>query len=113
MTLGRKLTYPTTDTRAHVVEGALATVVFLEYRERNGSWREQDLGLHSRKRPRYWRGQTALPDCQFLDGDACWYDGSTGGAIGAAHTLRTEGADALFSRLEDWYNARFGKEVTR
>jgi hypothetical protein len=113
----RKLIYPTRDTRAHVVEGVFATVAFIEYRDRAGTktsaWREQDLGMHSRKRPRYWRGRTALPNCQFLNGDACWYDGSFGGAITAKSILTKQGSDALFDDLELWYTNRFGKEVTR
>ena len=64
-----------------------------------------DLGYHSRK-PRY-EGQLAMGDCPYLGGKPCYYDGSTLNAELVFNLMVSEGHEAVWKRLEDYYNELF------
>lgn len=57
-----------------------------------------DLGYHS-PRPMY-EGQKPRPACPHLNGQPCYYDGTTLGAVGPFKLLITQGLDALWEFLE-------------
>lgn len=68
-----------------------------------------DLGYHS-PRPMY-DGQEPRDDCPFLKGD-CYYDGSTLNADPVFDLLVEKGHEAVWARLEDYYNERFVTEAS-
>jgi hypothetical protein len=66
-----------------------------------------DLGYHSAK-PMY-EGQTKISDqCELLGGP-CYYDGSTLNAEPVFDTLRAEGDDGVWKKLEEYYHQVFGE----
>jgi len=52
-----------------------------------------------------------LPGCQYLNGDPCFYDGSSLQAITMFDTLVEEGEEALWTRLENYYSRNLGLEL--
>jgi len=62
-----------------------------------------DLGYHS-KVPMY-EGQTPMPKCNLLD--TCYYDGSTLDAEPVFEVLVEQGLEALWKKLEEYYNETF------
>jgi hypothetical protein len=68
-----------------------------------------DLGYHSRV-PMY-EGQNAIMEsCPYLDGAPCYYDGSSLNAEGVFQLLLEGGSDAVWSRLEEFYEDTFDRE---
>ena len=68
-----------------------------------------DLGYHSLT-PRY-DGQTMItPNCPYLDGKACYSDGSSLNAKEIFEILLQEGDKGLWKALEDYYSTVFGNE---
>lgn len=68
-----------------------------------------DVGYHS-LRPMY-DGQKPITDkCKYLGGKPCYYDGSSLAAQDYFETLVTEGDDALWERLEDYYHKLFKED---
>jgi hypothetical protein len=65
-----------------------------------------DLGYHS-KTPTY-EGQTSMTEsCEYCDGEPCYYDGSTLNASNAMYVLVNGGDEALWTYLEQYYEAIF------
>ena len=62
-----------------------------------------DLGYHSPK-PMY-DDQRPMPDCEYLDGLPCYYDGSTLNAERPYKVLTEQGEDALWEFLKDYYKS--------
>jgi len=68
-----------------------------------------DIGYHS-PRPIY-EGQTMLSEnCHILNGP-CYYDGSSLNAEAFYWTLVEEGEEALWKKMEEWYEGIFKKEA--
>jgi hypothetical protein len=65
-----------------------------------------DLGYHWTS-PRY-RDQTGRNDCYLLDGQTCYYDGSTLNSWEPFEVLLREGSDGVFKYLEDYYKELAG-----
>lgn len=65
-----------------------------------------DLGYHSPK-PLY-EGQAICSDNCDLVNAPCYYDGSTLNAEPVADAFVTEGEDAVWKRLEEYYSETFG-----
>jgi len=65
-----------------------------------------DLGYHSPK-PMY-KGQEEF-DCDLLPGGKCYCDGSGLNAIPVFDILVSEGEEALWKKLEDYYHIIFGE----
>lgn len=68
-----------------------------------------DLGYHS-PRPMY-EGQESQPDCPYLDGKPCYYDGSGLNARRVYDVMVAQGGDALWRELEAYYAATFTNEA--
>jgi len=68
-----------------------------------------DLGYHS-PAP-MWEGQYSRPDCPYLDGKPCYYDGSGLAAEEIYKVLVEKGSDAVWEELEKYYVETF-KEIT-
>lgn len=66
-----------------------------------------DLGYHART-PQY-EGQSSMGPCGFLEGDECYYDGTSLGADEPFRILCNDGDEALWAFLEAEYRARFRK----
>ena len=64
-----------------------------------------DLGYHSRK-PRY-EEQTGVDNCEFLDGAACYYDGSSLNAIKFTPDFITHPGE-VWAMLRKYYDSTFG-----
>lgn len=64
-----------------------------------------DLGYHS-----YKMGATFFEECDVLGGP-CYYDGSTLAAEPIRDRLVSEGSDAVWEALEEYYEQVFGKET--
>ena len=60
-----------------------------------------DLGWHARA-PQY-DGQSAIDDCRFLNGEACYYDGSSLQAGELMGIFVVEGEEGLWPKLEQLY----------
>ena len=67
-----------------------------------------DIGYHARS-PRY-AGQGAMPNCQYLDGAPCYYDGSGLRAEEVYQVLLSAGSDGVWKYLEEEYDSLFGQE---
>lgn len=68
-----------------------------------------DLGYHSPV-PRYV-GQDMIDDsCPWLDWRPCYYDGSSLAALPVFDLLLTGGSDAVWTRLDEYYDEVFGPE---
>jgi hypothetical protein len=63
-----------------------------------------DLGFHSRAPVEY---ATEMKTCPFLDGADCWYDGSGLNAESYFDVLCSEGLEALWVKLEGYYDYKF------
>jgi len=71
-----------------------------------------DVGYHSPK-PMY-EGQEVMADsCEYLGGKPCYYDGSGLRAQEYFITLVTEGGEAMWRKLEEYYHCLFdeGEEI--
>lgn len=64
-----------------------------------------DLGYHART-PQY-QGQLRR-DCQWVEGGVCYYDGSGLQARDAFKVLVSQGEEALWSLMEQYYERNFG-----
>ena len=64
-----------------------------------------DLGFHSRK-PMY-EGHTSMNKCNLLDGNKCYYDGSSLNANDAFYVLVNCGEEELWRFLEQYYRSVF------
>lgn len=70
-------------------------------------WQPWDLGYHS-PRPTYDGHEPISDSCEFLDGMACYYDGTSLGARDLCEQWGTSGRDdeviwcVLAARYEDW-----------
>lgn len=68
-----------------------------------------DLGYHSPS-PR-WDDQTAQPDCPYLDGKPCYYDGSGLNAERIYGVLLREGSDGVWRELREYYDELFAESA--
>lgn len=66
-----------------------------------------DLGYHSPK-PIYEDQSLAVDSCPYLNGKPCYYDGSGLAADPIRDRLISEGSEAVWEELTDYYNGRFG-----
>lgn len=88
------------------VQLVVATGMYPESVSKQGDYMAMDLGYHSPK-PMYEDHSVACENCEHIGG-TCYYDGSTLNAEPVAEILITEGEDALWKRLEDYYSETFG-----
>ncbi len=68
-----------------------------------------DLGYHSKK-PQYEGQESIQDDCEFCDGQPCYYDGSGLNANDAFYTLLNTGDKGLWAFLEGYYASVFEGE---
>ena len=68
-----------------------------------------DLGYHSYK-PHYEEQEPIADSCPYLNGAPCYYDGSGLAADRVFEVFLTEGEEALWEELEDYYRDTFGIE---
>lgn len=68
-----------------------------------------DIGYHS-LRPQYG-GQIKRDACQYLDGQACYYDGSSLSADEFIPEFLAGGSDAVWKMLEEKYRHHFVKKA--
>lgn len=68
-----------------------------------------DLGYHS-PMPLYEGQSIGVESCEYLDGKACYYDGSGINAERIYEVLLKEGSDGVWRELEEFYNNIFGSE---
>lgn len=66
-----------------------------------------DVGYHSRTRNDYG---VEMGSCPHLDGDDCWYDGSTLQATEVFKILLKDGSDGVWKELERRYKEWFGND---
>ncbi len=66
-----------------------------------------DLGYHA-PTPQH-EGQPSQPNCPYLDGQPCYYDGSGLQAEAVYQTLLTEGSEGVWNVLKQKYKSLFGK----
>jgi hypothetical protein len=67
-----------------------------------------DIGYHSPK-PTY-EGQTVSFDtCEWMDGEPCYYDGSSLNADPILKRLIADGEDAVWEEMGKWYEGRFAE----
>ena len=67
-----------------------------------------DLGYHSRTQ--MYEGQTTIGPCTLLDGDDCYYEGSTLNAEPVFERLIAEGSDGVWDALESYYRSIFPRD---
>ena len=67
-----------------------------------------DLGYHS-PNPMYEDYKPMSEPCEFVGGKPCYYDGSTLNAEPILKLLITQGSDAVWKELEDYYIQTFGE----
>jgi hypothetical protein len=68
-----------------------------------------DLGYHSLV-PMYDGQGICRGNCEYLDGNPCYYDGSGLNAERIYEVLLKEGSDGVWRELEDYYNKLFESE---
>ena len=68
-----------------------------------------DVGYHARE-PQ-WEDQSPQENCSYLDGDPCYYDGSSLRADKVNLLFLTQGVEAVWKELEEEYEYRFGELV--
>ncbi len=68
-----------------------------------------DLGYHSPV-PMYEDQTLVAQTCEYLDGRACYYDGSTLNAERVFRVLLERGSDGVWEELEKEYKRRFERE---
>lgn len=77
------------------------------HEKKNFSLYAVDLGFHALA-PRYYQhAEDGRTDCMVLDGQTCYYDGSSLNADPILVTLIYEGEEAMWKRLEDYYRSIF------
>lgn len=81
----------------------------LDFKIKDSSPYASDLGYHS-KTPMYKGHQSIQDDCEFCDGQPCYYDGSGLNANDAFYTLVNGGDEALWKFLEGYYQYTFKEE---
>jgi hypothetical protein len=69
--------------------------------------RPRDYGFHHREGPSEHEHQ----GCEFLDGDTCYYSGSSLSAIALYHDLIQGGEEAVWANLEYAYRRWINREV--
>ena len=69
-----------------------------------------DLGFHSPV-PMYDGDESIEPECAYLDGRPCFYDGSGLAADRIFNVLRAEGGDGVWRELEAYYTEVFSELV--
>lgn len=63
-----------------------------------------DVGYHARV-AQYEEHSYVTQECEFLDGDRCYYDGSGLQANELLRRFVVDGDSAVWSELEDWYDS--------
>ena len=77
------------------------------YLEQKGnSWMPADLGYHAKK-PQYDGQKITDQQCQYCDGEPCYYDGSSQNAEDAYKTFVRAGEEDLWRFLDEYYNCVF------
>lgn len=71
-----------------------------------------DLGYHSPRKLYDWDAdEPTFKSCEHLDGQPCWYDGSTLNAEPVFKRLVEEGSDGVWAALEAYYASTFMREM--
>lgn len=67
-----------------------------------------DLGFHSKKKQ--YAQHNCSGECEYLDGENCYYDGTSLGAKNVFDILKEKGDEGVFKYLEDKYKTYYNIE---